>query len=188
MIKVGKELENKSQRRNIRNIILETVSAAGVVGIAIVAPNVLLSMKRVGWLPHFRQKESINASRDKLIKRGMIELKDGKFKITNKGKLYLLKNTSYKNSKKKKEKWDGKWRVLIFDIPEHLRFIRDQIRATLVFIGFKRLQDSVWIYPYNCEDLVTLLKADLEIGKDLLYMIVDTLEDDEQIRDHFNLK
>ena len=55
-------------------------------------------------------------------------------------------------------------------------------------IGFKRLQDSVWIYPYNCEEVVTLLKADLDVGKALLYMIVDTLEDDEEIKKYFDLK
>ena len=118
----------------------------------------------------------------------MLVLQNGKLKITKKGKLFLLRNTFYKNKKIKKEKWDGKWRVLIFDIPESLRFIRDQIRATLVAVGFKRLQDSVWIYPYNCEDLIILLKTDLEIGKDLLYMIVDTLEDDEEIKNYFGLK
>jgi DNA-binding transcriptional regulator PaaX len=118
----------------------------------------------------------------------MIELKNGELRITQRGRLYLLKRTFYKNKERKKEKWDGEWRVLIFDIPENLRFIRDQIRTTLVAIGFMRLQDSVWIYPYNCEDLVILLKADLEIGKDLLYMIVDSLEDDGEIKNYFGLK
>ena len=172
-------LEKESKRKNLQHIILQTVALTGLIGVSLVAPNVLVAMKRIGWLPHFRQKESINASRDKLISRGMIELK---------GRLYLLRNTFNKNKQKRKEKWDGKWRVLIFDIPESLRFVRDQLRSTLVVIGFMRLQDSVWIYPYNCEDLVTLLKADLEIGKDLLYMIVDTLEDDESVKNYFALK
>src|SRR3989344_3863448 len=131
-LEISKGLEKKSKRKNLQNIILQTVYVAGVIGVGLVAPNVLLEIK--------------------------------------------------------KEKWDGKWRVLIFDIPESLRFIRDQIRATLVAVGFKRLQDSVWIYPYNCEDLIILLKTDLEIGKDLLYMIVDTLEDDEEIKNYFGLK
>lgn len=186
--KVGKELEKKSKRKNLQNIILQTISVAGIIGVGMIAPNVLSAMKKIGWLPHFRQKESINISKDRLIKRGMLQLRNGELKITQKGKFFLLRNTFYKNNKIRKEKWDGKWRVLIFDIPENLRFIRDQIRTTLIVIGFIRLQDSVWIYPYNCEDLIVLLKADLEIGKDLLYMIVDTLEDDEEIRDYFNLK
>jgi hypothetical protein len=54
-------------------------------------------------------------------------------------------------------------------------------------IGFVRMQDSVWLYPYDCEDLIVLLKADFKIGKDVLYMIVDSIEADTTWRKHFKL-
>ena len=54
--------------------------------------------------------------------------------------------------------------------------------------GFVRLQDSVWIYPYDCEDFMVLLKADFKIGKDVLYMIVDELEGDGRLRKEFGFK
>ena len=88
----------------------------------------------------------------------------------------------------KKKKWDGKWRVIIFDIPENRRFDRDNIRQALVSIGFMRLQDSVWIYPFNCEDLINLLKTDTESEGDVIYMIVDMVENDEEIKKYFGLK
>lgn len=65
---------------------------------------------------------------------------------------------------------------------------RENLRHTLISIGFMKLQDSVWIYPYDCEDLITLLKADMEIGKDILYMIVEALEDDKHFRKYFKLE
>lgn len=182
------DLEKRSKKRHIQDIVLKTVSLAGVIGVGLVAPNVLVAMKKIGLVSYDREKESIERSKKALINRGLLELKKDKLRLTQKGKLYLLRNTFNKNQQKKKPKWDGKWRVLIFDIPENLRFVRDQLRSTLIVIGFKRLQNSVWIYPYNCEDLVNLLKADLEIGKDLLYMIVDTLEDDESLKIDFGLK
>ena len=77
--------------------------------------------------------------------------------------------------------WDKKWRVLIFDIPEHRRTLRNKIRNTLIGIGFLRVQYSVWIFPYDCEELVTLLKADFRIGKDLLYLIVERIENDHEV-------
>lgn len=55
-------------------------------------------------------------------------------------------------------------------------------------IGFVRLQDSVWVYPYDCEDFIALLKAELKVGKDVLYAIVDTIEFDKHIRRHFGLR
>ena len=77
--------------------------------------------------------------------------------------------------------------MLIFDIPEYRKGTRDKIRYTLQTIGFVHLQHSVWIYPYDCEDLITLLKADFRIGRDMLYMIVDSLEGDATIKKRFGL-
>ncbi len=85
------------------------------------------------------------------------------------------------------KRWDGKWRVLIFDIPERKKTLRDKMRLTLSSVGFVRLQQSVWLYPYDCEDLIVLLKTDFKIGRDLLYLIVDALEYDIPFRKHFNL-
>src|SRR3990167_4278610 len=88
---------------------------------------------------------------------------------------------------KKPKRWDGKWRVLIFDIPQTKNLLRDKLRRTLMAIGFIRLQDSVWIYPYDCEDLITLLKTDFRVGDQMLYMIVDSLENDDQVKEDFGL-
>jgi len=85
------------------------------------------------------------------------------------------------------KKWDKKWRVIIFDIPEKKRKIRDHIREILIATGFIRLQDSVWVYPYDCEDVIGLIKTELRIGRYLLYMIVDQIEDDRFLRMDFDL-
>jgi CRISPR-associated endonuclease Cas2 len=78
--------------------------------------------------------------------------------------------------------------VIIFDIPETKRFDRDNIRQSLISIGFLRLQNSVWVYPYNCEDLINLLKTYTETEKNVIYMIVDQIENDEEIKKYFGLK
>jgi len=54
-------------------------------------------------------------------------------------------------------------------------------------VGFLRIQDSSWLYPYDCEEFMALLKADLHIGKDVLYAVVEEIENDKWIRKHFNL-
>ena len=77
--------------------------------------------------------------------------------------------------------------MIVFDVPERRRRIRTRLRAFMNEIGFVRLQDSVWVYPYDCEDFITLLKAELKIGKDVLYAIADTIEYDRGIRKHFRL-
>lgn len=181
-----KEVSLRKKRVDLKKIILQTVTSVGIISVAVVAPNVLVAMKKLGLLPKERQKEFIDASRERLIENGFLEYRNGMLSITNKGEVYLLKETAYDKLKdKKKKKWDGKWRVLIFDIPEQRKAIRERVRNTLISIGFMRLQDSVWIYPYDCENLIILLKADLKIGKDVLYMIVEALEYDKPVRSYF---
>ena len=87
----------------------------------------------------------------------------------------------------KPRKWDKKWRVIIFDIPEKKKKVRDHLTSLFRQTGIKKLQDSVWIYPYDCEDIIALLKTDFGIGKDLLYLIVEELENDKYLREEFGL-
>ena len=94
---------------------------------------------------------------------------------------------SEKTAIMKKRKWDRRWRVVIFDIPERRKNIRDRLRLFMNEYGFVRIQDSVWIYPYDCEDLIALAKANFRVGADVLYMIVERLERDKYLREHFKL-
>ena len=126
----------------------------------------------------------------RLMARGLItfEERDGRryARITEKGKRVLELETQ-KVAITKRRKWDRRWRVVIFDIPERRRSVRVRLRRFMQEYGFVRLQDSVWIYPYDCEDLIALAKANFRIGADVLYMIVERLERDKHLREHFGL-
>ena len=188
-----KEIKIKDKRKNIQKIILGTVFAAGMLSVALVAPNILFAIKKLGGFSKRKKnlKYSINDSFARLQDKGLIEIVEinGKkvARITKKGesKLDFLERHNFKL--KIPKKWDGRWRVVIFDIKESRKKTRALLRATLRQIGFIRLQNSVWIYPYDCEDLISLLKADFKIGKDILYMIVEKLENDWHLRKSFNL-
>jgi DNA-binding transcriptional regulator PaaX len=78
-------------------------------------------------------------------------------------------------------------KVIIFDIPDKKRRIRDHIRELFKSAGFYLLQESVWAYPYDCEDIIALLKTDFGVGRNLLYLIVEELENDKHLRKDFGL-
>ncbi len=94
-------------------------------------------------------KKRLNSQIYKLHKKGWlkVEYKEAKkiFKLTNKGQLeaLFLKSTL----PQKGTSWDNKWRLVIFDIPENARNIRDKLRKLLKQFGFKPLQASVYISP-----------------------------------------
>lgn len=165
---------------------MESVKIAGVLGVALVAPNVLSGLAKLGVISTSRTVETAQRSYKRLIASGHLA-SDGKhLRLTQKGESEMIRLLG-KASVQKTKRWDGKWRVLMFDVPEYRKTIRDKIRRTVSGIGFQRLQDSVWIYPYDCEDLITLLKADFRIGKDVLYMVVESLEGDGWLRTLFKL-
>lgn len=84
--------------------------------------------------------------------------------------------------------WDGKWRVLVFDISERRRRVRNQLRRLLEGAGFMRIQDSVWVYPYPCDEFISLVRAHLRSGVgELRSFVAEALESDKFLREHFRL-
>ncbi len=184
-----KDVAKRQRRAYIQKLVLQTVAAAGLIGVALVAPNVLKIF------PNFngdrQQKYRVNLTLRRLREQGFLafEQKVGGSvaRLTEKGNkaLRLLENRDFKLAKPRR--WDGKWRIIVFDVKEERKAVRDKIRRTLVHIGFLRLQDSVWVFPYDCEDLIMLLKADFKIGKDVLYIIADRIENDRILKNQFGL-
>lgn len=192
MGKLERALKIRIRRQNIQKAILTGIATVGLLSMAILAPNALQALKFFRIEPKNQwQKYNINHSIKRLKDHGLICFETtgkGTFvRLTPKGEEKLRKFELLGYKLKKPKRWDGKWRMLIFDIREERKGTRDKIRFTLKRIGFLRLQDSVWVYPYDCEDFVTLMKADFKIGRDLLYLIVDTIEGDNKIRNYFKL-
>lgn len=191
MGKLETEVRIGARRGKIKKIILGSVATAGVLAVVAIAPNVIQVLDQIEGKKRksLWQRLSVDTARRRLVDKGLLEY-DGRgfvrLTIAGKNELEKLEASEYKISIPKK--WDRKWRVIIFDIKEERKNLRVKIRRTLTSLGFKRLQDSVWIFPYDCEDFITLLKADFKIGKDMLYLIVEKIENDKIIMDWYGLK
>lgn len=126
-------------------------------------------------------------SSEKLIQEQ--KLPDGSFKLvlTEKGKK-VARQLSFLGSSinfKKPKKWDGKWRVVMFDIPEKDRLFRNILRAHLYDLDFKKLQHSVFVSPYPFEkeilDLVTLYSAE----KYVRVITATKIDNEAKLKKHF---
>ncbi|MBI2025461.1 CRISPR-associated endonuclease Cas2 [Candidatus Kaiserbacteria bacterium] len=171
--------------------LLTAVAIGGIALIAATAPNVAQLLK---YFPGYKKGARFNyqakSALGRLAAKGLVtfEEKNGKryARITEKGE-HMLQMETERVAMTKKRKWDRRWRVVIFDIPEKRKSMRASLRRFMSEYGFVRLQDSVWIYPYDCEDLIALAKANFRVGADVLYMIVERLERDTHLREHFKL-
>lgn len=175
------------KRGKIQEAILLTLASGGRLGSDLIVGQVIEYLIGIDYPFSKRRNEIIRSAASRLRGKGLVQFKDGHYSLTDSGEKILNDWQMYRYKIKKPRKWDGKWRVIIFDIPEKKRGMRTRVREVLKAAGFQRLQDSVWIFPYDCEDVIGLMKIDLGIGKYLLYMIVDQLENDRFLRMDFDL-
>ncbi len=178
------------RRGYVKDTVLSTVGLSGVLLVAMVAPNAIQLLAKTPMGKRFKDQTRTALSR--LAGEGAVvfEERNGKryARITKKGKYMLaLKQQRKALQAREKKRWDRRYRIVIFDIAETRRSTRSRLRRGMQAAGFVRLQDSVWVYPYDCEDLMVLLKADLKIGKDVMYLIAEKIENDGWLRKVFNL-
>lgn len=115
-------------------------------------------------------------------KEGIVEIV-----LTKDGRKKALQYQIDEMQIKKPDKWDGKWRVVIFDIPEKRKKAREALRDKLKDLGFKELQKSVFVFPYECEDEINFIVEVFEIRPLVRFLIVDSFTNEEQFRIKFGL-
>lgn len=106
-------------------------------------------------------------------------------RLTSAGQQLLVHYELKDNPIKVPRRWDGKWRIIVFDVKEERRYLRDRVRQQLQQWGFYQLQKSVWVYPHECEELIELLKTGHRVRHDLLYLTVVDMSQDNKLRKHF---
>ncbi len=97
-----------------------------------------------------------------IVSRGLDKQKT--FQLADDGLNYLF--AKFPALKYGKWKWDGYWRVVIYDIAEKDSRLRDRLRRELKRLGFKFVQKSVWLTPLPVEnDLEAFLKKEKLWGR-----------------------
>ncbi|MDO8424212.1 MAG: hypothetical protein Q7S54_01205 [bacterium] len=187
MGKIEENSRKRARRKNLQEIILATVAGASVLAVGMLAPNVLTALDKLGVLKVRRQKEYISSSASKMVKRGLLKFNGKFYEVTPLGQEKFHKWEFSRFRLTKPRKWDGKWRVIISDIPDKKRKTRDNIRYLFKTAGLYPLQESVWVYPYDCEDIIALLKTKYGVGRNILYLIVEELENDRYLKNEFDV-
>ena len=115
--------------------------------------------------------------------------KNGKVvvKITKKGKTRLRTFAIDLIKIKKPKKWDGKWGLVMFDIPMRFTKGREALRYHLKELNFFQFQKSAWIYPYPCEDEIIFITDFFGLGKFVEVLTVENILREEKIKKHFHL-
>ena len=117
-----------------------------------------------------------------ISKKGGIE----RVKLTNQGRARFLEYQFKNIILGKNKRWDGKWRMVLFDIPEPKKKIRDALRRKLKELGFLEFQKSVFVYPYPCRDEINFVINFWDIQEHVYYIEAPIIPD-QMLRSHFHL-
>jgi hypothetical protein len=186
LIKRVKEImrENKNAK-TVLNATLALMAVGGALTLGVMAPGVFGELTRMAYR---RKKEKYEQYR---------EIWQRFYLLKQKGNLDFVKEENgysvYRLSKKGREKikkfifdeffirkpaeWDGKWRLVIFDIPESQNKARGALRRKLKDLGFYQCQKSAWIHPFPCLEEIEFLKDAFNVKPFVKLFLVDEMTD-----------
>lgn len=84
--------------------------------------------------------------------------------------------------------WDGKWRIVLFDIPEKRKKARNAIRWHLRQLGFLELQKSVFVFPYPCDAEVMFLIEFFQLNLFVRIILAESIDNELHLKQKFKLK
>ena len=137
---IEKTARKRTRRNTLRAMILNAIETAGTIHEGLLRRNVIGAMEKAGMIPSGRQNQVVRSSCFRMVHAGLLEWHDKRLQLTRKGEAVLRRLKLRLYDVQSPQHWDRKWRVLIFDIPEHRRNLRNNIRDTLRAIGFICLQ------------------------------------------------
>lgn len=178
------KMRHQEQLRAVGAVTLGVIAAAGIVAAAAVAPGVFVVFKSFMRKSRPLERYDVDRSLKRLIRKGFVEEvvrgRTVRCQITDRGREHLMRCELARSEFVPPKKWDGKWRLVVFDVPERWRYLRDNLRGHLLRLGLYPIQKSVWLFPYPCDDLVRLIKVDLGLGRNVQYFTTRSFADREE--------
>ncbi len=83
--------------------------------------------------------------------------------------------------------WDGKWRIVMFDVPEPFKRIRDTLRMHFKNMGFYEFQKSVFVHPYPCAKEIEYIIEFYQARKYIRFIVATDIDNSPELRRHFHL-
>lgn len=107
--------------------------------------------------------------------------------LTEEGKQRCLTYRIDEMSVQRPKSWDRKWRLILFDIPEKRRAIRDALRHHLRRLGCHELQRSVFVHPFDCRDEVEFLIEFYQARPFVRFAIADDIDNALHLKQKFKI-
>ena len=186
---ISKNMKDKFENITTKTekILYYLLLSGGVLAASFFAPKLPYEI-----LKNYLKNKKFNKSRfnrdiKRLSSRGDIKIGNNQVSITKQGKERVLKYKLDDMILKKQTKWDGRWRVVVFDIPDYRRKVSNILRWKLISLGFIQYQKSIFIIPYPCRDEIDFIKEVFEISPHVKLIEATWIDDQDYFLRKFHL-
>ena len=185
----------KHRRGELAKDILLMIAAGVAIPAAFLIPNIPIAMKPL--LRALLKKNRV--TRTKTLTRSITYLKRNRLvsvaynggqqilTLTENGRKRVLKFNADRMAIRKPRRWDGYWRIVIFDIPEKRRRGREALRNKLKQLGFYQLQKSCFVHPFDCKSEIDFVSELFEVSPYVNFILAKEIEGQTLLRKLFGL-
>ena len=178
------------ERGELAKEILTGLALGGFIVACIVMPNlaqVVNLFKPKDSRDRYRVKQALRG----LQKKNMVHIVSRKgqdvVEITAQGKKKVLEYDLANMQLNTRQKWDQKWRIVMFDIPETKKRARNAVSFKIKDIGMYSIQKSVFVFPHPCKDEIDFVGEVFGVRKNIIYIEATHIDGDEKAKRHFGL-
>lgn len=183
-------VKERYKKNELARDILKIAAGIALVGTVLVLPGTA-ALHRFYKAKEYREKKRVYQALEQLRSKKYISIfgtdNDKIFKITSLGLKKLIEFDYDNISIPKPRKWDKKWRIVIFDIPEKKQKVRKEVSFKLKDIGFLPLQKSTFLYPYDCEKEIAMIKKHWGLGKEVSFIVADYIDEQKKFAREFEV-
>lgn len=187
-----KSIRDNYKRGELAKEILKGLAVGGLIVASFALPNLPQIFSLLG-IKSSRDRFRVRRALESLKKQKLIDLyekgEDMVMEITERGEGRVLKYKIDEVKIIRPKKWDGFWRVIMFDIPENYKRARDALSSKLKEMELYPLQKSVFVCPFECRDEVNFVSEFFNIKKFVHYFIANKIDekDEDYLRRYYNL-
>lgn len=180
--------------KDVARFILELLGTGVVLTTALLAPGAVgvfgKAYLKLQSIPRTDRSKTLY----ELKRRGLVQVERGdegeRLVLTKKGRARLQKYELQDIVIDRPRVWDGNWRIVFFDVPKKppaLNRARDIFRDALKRLGFTKIQKSVWVHPFPCEDEIAYIVELYGLQPYVRVAVAKSVTGEERLRQKFDL-
>ncbi len=179
------------KRGELAKVILLLAVGTAVVASVCVAPGLGVIFKHLN-AKNTKERYRVKRALTLMESQGVLirQIENGKevLVVTEKGQKQAWSVLQENIKIKRPSKWDKRWRIVMFDIPEEKKLVRREVSYKIKNIGMEAIQDSVFASPFPCRSEVDKIAVHYNVRKFFIYLEADTIVLEQDLMKKFGLK